>query len=456
MPARPHNLPIRLTAATFLALSVLAPGSGPSRAVGGDPPGASPAPQQLEREFQASIQRVTPSVVGLRVERRLESVADSELRILVNGTGTVLTADGLLLTNEHVIQNADTIEVIFSDGQRAAATLVGSDVRADLAVLRVARGGLSPARFADPQRVARGQWTLAVGNPIGLGGDGNLSVSVGIVSNLQRRLPGLGEQDDRQYADMIQTTAAIHPGNSGGPLFNLAGEMIGIVTAMHTRSADDDGIGFAIPLTPARQEMIASLARGASLAHGYVGLVVRMPNSADPAARGVIVERVESDGPAATAGVRSGDQLLRVEGREITGVGQFTDQIGALKPGARASVDLQRAGRSIRVEIVIEQRASQRVAWLRGNATVWRGLRVADLTPPLRHVRAGEANEGVLALQVRAGSPAEQAGLREGDVIVSVAGAAVRDALAFRQRVEHEPGVVRITVRQRGELVVAP
>lgn len=363
MFSRSDRLVARLAAAAFAALAVLSSGPTPTRG-GGEPVTGPSGPLELEREFQSTIKQVTPCVVGIRAQRRADAGATEDSRIIVNGSGSILAADGLILTNEHVIHSAETIEVIFHDGQRQSGTVVGSDVRADLAVLHVARGGLSPVRFAEASKVARGQWAIAVGNPIGLGADGNLSVSVGVVSNLQRRLPGLGEEDDRLYTDMIQTTAAIHPGNSGGPLFNLAGELIGIVTAMHARSADDDGIGFAIPLTTDRRRMIEALSASRPLAHGFLGAVVRAAESTD-AARGVIIDRVEAGGPAAAAGLRVGDHLLSLDGRPVTGVGKFCELVSGVTPGSRVSVEIKRGGQPIRLEILVEQRSIDRVARLR-------------------------------------------------------------------------------------------
>ncbi len=356
---------LRVAAALFAALSVLASGPNPTRG-GGETPNLPSGARELERAFQTTIEQVTPSVVGIRSQRRADDTTD-DARVIVNGSGSILSADGLILTNEHVIHAADTIEVIFHDGQRTPGNVVGSDVRADLAIVRVARNGLPTVRFADADKVARGQWAIAVGNPIGLGADGNLSVSVGVVSNLQRRLPGLGEDDDRLYTDMIQTTASIHPGNSGGPLFNLAGEMIGIVTAMHARSADDDGIGFAIPLSAERRKMIDALTSSKSLAHGYLGAVVGAVDGIH-AKRGVVVERVETNGPAAAAGLLVGDNLTSFDGQPITGVGSFCELISRAAPGSRASLSVERGGHPVRVEVVIQQRSIERVARLRDKA----------------------------------------------------------------------------------------
>src|SRR4030095_233605 len=171
--------------------------------------------------------------------------------------------------------------ILFHDGKTAVGTVLATDPRSDLAIVHVDRHGLPAAKLCDRARIARGQWTLALVNPYGLGNDGKLSVSIGVISNLNRKLPGLGEADDRLYSDMIQTTAAINPGNSGGPLFNIHGEVVGIVTAMHTRAAADEGVGFAIPLTPGRRTIIDKLKQGRSIEYGYIGLTTHNADSGE-------------------------------------------------------------------------------------------------------------------------------------------------------------------------------
>lgn len=216
--------------------------------------------QRLQTAFQDVADRVSPTVVGIRAHRRLsgEGFGTGQI-VLVNGSGTVIDANGIILTNEHVVQRTHDLQVVFHDGTQVPGRVLAADKRNDLALIKVDRSGLPAARICQWPTVARGQWTVVVGNPFGIGSDGKLSVSVGVISNLGRSLPGLGETDNRLYNDMIQTTAEINPGNSGGPLFSLNGELLGVVTAMHTRSGGDAGAGFAIPMTPTRLQAIARL-----------------------------------------------------------------------------------------------------------------------------------------------------------------------------------------------------
>jgi serine protease Do len=456
-------------AVLFLVLALFAPG----RVAGDEQPVAGQLPDlaEIEKAFQRVVEQVAPSVVGIRVQRRYMATlpGDSETTtsgtfaqlVTVNGAGTIIDRDGLILTNEHVVQSASEVEVFFHDGQSLPATVVAADPRGDLAVLQVERRDLPPAPIADWSEVARGQWTITLGNPYGLGGDGKLSVSVGLISNLGRKLPGLGEVDDRLYADMIQTTAAIHPGCSGGPLFNVQGQLVGVVTAMHTRAAADEGVGFAIPMTPTRQRLIQDLAAGNPIAYGYFGATVRCPRpdereaaSIDPE-HGAVVQQVDPTGPAAAAGVRDGDLIVRFDHQAVRGPGALAELVGRTPPGSNASVELWRAGEHVVVQALIQRREVSHVSWMRGDAVLWRGMRLTDLTPDLRSRMGVDAGAvGLVVIDVVEGSAAERAAVRIGDVIDRVAESAIHDTATFNACVRGQRGPVTIRVYGRGELVV--
>ncbi len=444
------------TAWRIRAIVAVACLGAPAIADGGD---ALSELRRIESAVEQLVQQVSGSVVGLRVERRYAPPAQAvsaalpdEPLVTVNGAGAILDSDGLILTNEHVVQHAETITVLFSDGSSAPATVRGSDPRADLAVLEVSRRGLSAARVADASGVARGQWTVAMGNPYGLGGDGEACVSVGVISNLGRRLPGLGEVDDRLYGDMIQTTAAIHPGNSGGPLFNLRGELIGVVTAMHTRAVLDEGVGFAIPLSESKLRVIDRLRRGERVEYGYVGLSVRDANSS----AGVVVEDVEAGGPADAAGVRRGDRILQLDGSAIHRAADMVDRVGALPVGATCRIRIARDGREQTLSIVAARRAASRAATLRGHAVLWRGLRLTDLAEAAGRPAQRVAEGGVLVVDVVKDSPGDRSGIRIGDVIESVDSQRVADLAAFRERTRAQAGVVHVGLSERGEILIQP
>jgi serine protease Do len=465
-----RSVPLWLCVVLLFVLSILA---APVASVGDQADQPLPQLQAVQKAFQQVIEHVSPSVVGLRVKRRYVATLPGtreghdagtfEQLVVVNASGTVIRPDGLILTNEHVVQSAHEIEVTFHDGRTLAATILAADPRADLAVLRVERTRLEPAKFCNWATVARGQWTIALGNPFGLGNDGRLSASVGIIANLGRRLPGLGEVDDRLYHDMIQTTAAINPGNSGGPLLNIHGELVGIVTAMHTRAAVDQGVGFAIPLTPARRRLIDQLAQGHPIQYGYLGVTVRSPEQRERDAAGVgqlfgvVVLDVEADGPAARAKLRQGDLIICYNRQQVRGPADLAEQVGTTPIGRQVPVDVYRSARRLTLSVTIERRQVSRVSWMRGGAMFWRGLRLANLTPD-SYVRMNADADvtGVVVIDVADNSPAERARVQIGDVIERVGNTPVGDIAGFRRCVSTQAGTVSLTVRSRGTLRVPP
>lgn len=427
--------------------------------------------EQLEHAFEKIVQRVTPSVVGVRTHRRYlmpVPTGDGEAHrleqiIIVNGSGTIISSDGLILTNEHVIQSADRIEVRLHDGTRLEAELVSSDPRSDLAVLRIHRTGLTPAEFADTSNAARGQWTIAVGNPFGLGSDGQMSVSVGVISNLGRRLPGLGEVDDRLYDNMLQTTASVNPGNSGGPLFNIHGEMLGIVTAMHTRAAADDGVGFAIPMTPVKRRVIEHLSHGEVISYGYLGLSVRAleVNERERAGIGegvgVMIESVQAGGPADRAELHTGDVLVRLDSKDVPGPAGLVEMVGEAPVGKEVAIEYVRGGRRHTARARVQRRQVSRVGWMRGSAIVWRGMRLAELsTDARRRMRVSEGARGLVVIDVLHHSPADRARILVGDVIESVDGARIDNTVVFRDAVRNRKGVLKVRTRDRGIVRLDP
>lgn len=415
---------------------------------------------RLERSFQELGRRLAPSVVSLRVERRAGGAAVPEV-VVVNGTGSIIDSSGAILTNDHVVANAATIEVRFFDGRCLPGRVTAADARSDLAIVRTTRSDLSPVTFVDWPDVQRGQWAIVLGNPFGLGQDGEWSISAGLISNLDRRLPGLGERDDRLYPDMIQTTAAINPGNSGGPLFNLRGEMVGVVTAMHTRTGIDDGAGFAIPLSPARRQRICELLAGEPIDHAWLGARVRLPTASETAADavgtppGVIVDQVELDGPAAAAGLSCGDRLLKLDAEPISGPADLAQRLSRLHTGSLIRLVRRRGQREEVVIVRLDRRETWRVGWLRDGVITWRGLRLVEL--PVHEDQRRSAGARVCVLEVLGDHRgAQQFAHAVGDVIESVDGRPVSDAQTFLREVRDRPQEIRLVLKRGGEIRVPP
>lgn len=466
--------PLWLVAALLFVLSILvAPrtsaAGGPSQVAGSEAADL----EAIQQAFQKVVEQVGPSVVGIRAQRchltKLpgadpeDTAGTLEQRVVINGSGTVITAEGLILTNEHVVRDSRDIAVLLHDGRQFTATVVGADPRSDLAILRAPCPDLAPVPMCDWHSVARGQWSIVLGNPFGLGNDGRLSVAIGVVSNLGRQLPGLGEVDDRFYNDMIQTTAPINPGHSGGPMFNVQGELIGIVTAMHTRAPADQGTGFAIPMTPAKRRLIATLCQGRSIEYGYLGLTARLPETEERDAlglavgRGTVVQQVEPNGPAAKAKIRVGDLILRYQRQPVTGPAHLAELVGQTPVGARVRLELLRDGRPLTAQATVALRDVSRVNWMRAGAVFWRGMRLTDLTDDARRrMPVDGATHGVVVIDVLPNSPASRAGIRVGDVIEEVAGQAVGDTSEFLARVGTPAGALELSLRGRGARTIGP
>jgi serine protease DegQ len=268
------------------------------------------------------------------------------------GSGVVVAADGTILTNHHVIDGADGIEVLLADGRRAKAKLIGSDPDTDLAVLRVDLPGLPAIVLADSDRARIGDVVLAIGNPFGVG----QTVTMGIVSALGRTRLGINT-----FENFIQTDAAINPGNSGGALVDTEGRLLGINTAIYSRTGGSLGIGFAIPTSTARNVM-EQIVRDGSVVRGYIGVEPQdvTPELAQafklPRKDGAIIAGVMRGGPAEKAGVRTGDILIAVDGRAIPDTSTMLDVIAQIQPGSTGKFVFVREGRELELPITVAAR----------------------------------------------------------------------------------------------------
>src|SRR5688500_5986337 len=290
----------------------------------------------LQEQFEAVARNVSPAVVAISASDSpagvdepfdLEAVNPDKLAGRLDavdrtvGTGFIVDPDGYIVTNDHVVAKAEQLWVTTDDRKVYPAIVVGSDPRADLAVLKIPASHLPVVTWGDGSSVKRGHWTIAIGNPYGLSAEGTMCMSVGVVSAVGRSLPKLSGKEDRLYSDLIQTTAVINPGNSGGPLFNLNGEVIGINTAVILPQKSTNGIGFAIPAGERVDRIIAKLKEGREVVYGYLGVKVSTPTARERRTAGVEgeagahVDSVEGDSPAADSGLRRGDVIVSVDGR---------------------------------------------------------------------------------------------------------------------------------------------
>jgi serine protease DegQ len=268
------------------------------------------------------------------------------------GSGVIISADGVLLTNNHVVEGASDIEVRLGDGRQARATLVGTDPETDVAVLKIELPDLPAIRLGEAANLQVGDVVLAIGNPFNVG----QTVTSGIVSALGRNQLGINT-----FENFIQTDAAINPGNSGGALVDADGRLVGINTAIFSRSGGSLGIGFAIPVDVARQVAAAILKDGA-VARGWIGVQTRelTPELAEALklgdARGVLVGGVVNDAPAAKAGIKPGDVLTRVGARAVATPAELLASVAALQPKSQVEVGVQRAGKAMSFSLAVGQR----------------------------------------------------------------------------------------------------
>ncbi len=324
--------------------------------------------------YAAAARRATPSVVSITASKAPRGAAqpggDPWFQFFFGdrpqrqqpqvglGSGVIISADGYLLTNNHVIEGADDVEVMLADGRQAKARLIGTDPETDLAVLKVDLDRLPAMSFGDADRLEVGDVVLAIGNPFGVG----QTVTSGIVSALGRNQLGINT-----FENFIQTDAAINPGNSGGALIDAQGNLLGINTAIYSRSGGNMGIGFAIPVSTARQVMDGLIREGV-VTRGWIGVEPRdlTPEIAQtlnlPIREGVLITGVLQSGPASAGGMRPGDVVVNVAGTPVSNTTQLLNAVAALKPQTQAVIGVQRGDRAIELTVTVVQRPKLQAA----------------------------------------------------------------------------------------------
>jgi Do/DeqQ family serine protease len=329
---------------------------------------AAPASSAIVTSYSAAAKRATPAVVSItasKTPQRNPHTDDPWFRFFFGdqlqrqqqpqiglGSGVIVSADGYLLTNNHVIEGADDIEVQLSDGRQARAKVVGADPETDVAVLKISLDKLPVITFGNADAVQVGDVVLAIGNPFGVG----QTVTSGIVSALGRNQLGINT-----FENFIQTDAAINPGNSGGALVDANGNLLGINTAIYSRTGGSLGIGFAIPVSTARLVMEGLISEG-QVRRGWIGVEPRdlTPEIAEtfnlPVKQGVLITGVLQNGPAAKGGMRPGDVVVKVAETPVTNTVQLLAAVAALKPQTPATIGIQRGDKAMELKVVVAQR----------------------------------------------------------------------------------------------------
>lgn len=466
---------LRLLARALLSLPLLlAPGpDNPGLAETASVPVSR---EQIQLSFAPVVKQVAPAVVNIfsrKVveERRVSPLFDDPLfkrffgedfglfgmpreRIQNSlGSGVIVTADGLVVTNHHVIGDADEITVVLSDRREFPAERVLDDERSDLAVLRIDPKGepLPTVALRDSDEVEVGDLVLAIGNPFGVG----QTVTSGIVSGLART--GVGISD---YSFFIQTDAAINPGNSGGALVTLDGKLLGINTAIYSRTGGSIGIGFAIPANMVRT-VINSALSGGEIQRAWTGLVGEELTN-ELAARfgldrpqGVVVNRVFPGGPAADAGIIAGDVILSVDGRPVDDMQSLRFRIATGEIGGEAEVGVWRDRDEVAVELPLAtapETPPRNETTLRGSHPL-AGAQIANLSPALaEEIEMPGAWEGVIVLDIVRGSTAHRVGFRHGDILLAVDNKKIGDVVELAEIMEQRVPSWTISFSREGQI----
>jgi serine protease Do len=429
---------------------------------------------RLQDQFRALGSSLSSSVVAISVAAtandsdeaiRSDSINGEKLELALArttrtvGTGFVIDADGYILTNEHVVAASAHIWVTTDNGTVWPAFVVGSDPRADLAVLKVPARGLKPVTFAVPGSVQRGMWAIAMGNPIGIASAGNISMSVGIVSATDRSLPKLNNQEQRFYADLIQTTAEINLGNSGGPLFNLEGKVIGVSTAVILPQKGTNGIGFAVPVTDEMLAKVRDLKEGREIVYAYLGAKVVTPTARQRRSAGVaehlgiIVDEVETGSPGDGL-LKTGDLVLSVNDRPVGGSEEFVRAVGAGSITDPTRFSVRRDSTTSNVSVQLRQRQLPSVAVSRATQRLrWRGMLLGPIPANWKPGATPRPEHGLIVIALDGERAEPDIGV--GSIIASVAGKPLRSVTDLQSILnDTPPELCRVEILpQRTEVV---
>ncbi len=403
---------------------------------------------ESSKAFVNIVKKAKPAVVNIRVEKtssspdgmtpedmfnnpffehffgpqfRQQQPQPREYKQHALGSGFIISKDGYILTNNHVVEGADSIKVTLSDNRDFNAKVIGTDPQSDVALLKISDPENLPVLpLGDSSKLEAGEWVIAIGNPFGL----SQTVTVGVVSATGRSSIGIND-----YENFIQTDAAINPGNSGGPLINGEGQVIGINTALYSRTGGYMGIGFAIPINMVRS-IEDQLQKQGKVTRGWLGVVIQNVNE-DLAqsfglkqAGGILISEVQKNSPASAAGLKQGDVILRLNDVKLTNVSDLRNRVALLQPGSKAMLDIMRDGREKKIQVTIgEQPANFAKGGMypsQDQLLSQYGLTLQELTPELAQKFGYDEHSGLVISNVEADSPAEAAGLKPGQLVEEV------------------------------------
>src|SRR5438094_3873892 len=369
------------------------------------------------------------------------------------GSGVIVDANGVILTNAHLVEGADEVRVRLADRREFKGKIAGLDHTTDIAVVKIEAKGLSTVKLGDASKIRVGEWVVAIGSPFGF----DNTVTAGIISGTSRSLP------EGSYVPFIQTDAAVNPGNSGGPLFNMRGEVIGINSAIYSRTGGYMGLAFAIPIDVAKS-VEEQLLKTGKVERGRLGVGIQEVSASLARSfglerpQGALVSTVESGGPAEKAGVKPGDVILAFNGKPIEQASQLPQVVAQTKPGTKAEVEVWRGGKKQTLGVAIAEmktektaRAGEKPGAEEGGGKL--GLAVRPLTPEEKKELGG----GVQGLVVEGASgPAAKAGIRRGDLVTAVNGQPVKTVDELRALLEKSKDSAALLIRRGDATVFVP
>ena len=439
----------------------------------------APAPAMTLPDFESIVDRYGPAVVNVSVQGTVDQAGgvmspfgpldpndpmapffkrfgpqfqspQGERVVRGQGSGFIIDAGGVILTNAHVVDGADTVTVKLTDKREFTAEVVGIDKLTDVAVLRIDASDLPTVPLGNPGDTREGEWVLAIGSPFGF----ENSVTAGIVSAKSRSLPNEG------YVPFIQTDVAINPGNSGGPLLNLKGEVVGINSQIYSRSGGYQGISFAIPIDVAVQVKDQLLADG-HVTRGRIGVGIQDLNQALAesfglkSANGALVTQVEADGPGEKAGIKAGDVILSFDGQPVANSGELPPRVAVIKPGTDARIEVWRDGKARTLEVTVGKLdARDAVASVDEDKLDQAKLGVAVRPLTEQERQQAKVDSGLVVGQV-AGAAAK-AGIQPGDVVLSVNGTPVDSVEALRAQVAKSGKHLALLIQRNEARIFVP